>query len=71
MVALYRPGPMQFIPQYIERKTKPAADTYLDPAMEPILKQTYGILVYQDDLLIMAHDLPATAGARSTNSAKR
>ncbi|MCX6786539.1 MAG: DNA polymerase III subunit alpha [Candidatus Kaiserbacteria bacterium] len=56
MVALYRPGPMQFIPQYIERKHNPKLITYLDPAMEPILKQTYGILVYQDDLLIMAHE---------------
>lgn len=57
MVALYRPGPMQFIPQYIERKHQPHLISYFDPAMEPILKQTYGILVYQDDLLIMAHDL--------------
>lgn len=57
MVALYRPGPMQFIPQYIERKHNPALIHYFDPAMEPILKQTYGILVYQDDLLIIAHDL--------------
>ncbi len=57
MVALYRPGPMQFIPQYIERKHNPRLITYLDPSMEPILKQSYGILVYQDDLLIMAHDL--------------
>ncbi|MDE2071320.1 MAG: DNA polymerase III subunit alpha [Patescibacteria group bacterium] len=57
MVALYRPGPMQFIPQYIERKHNARLVRYLDPKMEPILKQTYGILVYQDDLLIMAHDL--------------
>jgi len=57
MVALYRPGPMQFIPNYIERKHDPAKITYLDPALEPILKKTYGILVYQDDLLIMAHNL--------------
>jgi DNA polymerase-3 subunit alpha len=48
---------MQFIPQYIERKHNPHLISYFDPAMEPILKQTYGILVYQDDLLIMAHDL--------------
>jgi len=47
---------MQFIPQYIERKHNPKLISYLDPAMEPILKQTYGILVYQDDLLIMAHE---------------
>jgi DNA polymerase-3 subunit alpha len=57
MVALYRPGPMQFIPQYIERKHNPSLIHYMDPAMEPILKQTYGILVYQDDLLIMANVL--------------
>lgn len=57
MVALFRPGPMQFIPQYIERKHNSKLIRYFDPAMEPILKQTYGVLVYQDDLLIMAHDL--------------
>ncbi|MEI7720052.1 MAG: DNA polymerase III subunit alpha [bacterium] len=57
MVALYRPGPMQFIPDYIKRKHNPELVTYLDPVMEPILKQTYGVLVYQDDLLIMANQL--------------
>ncbi|MDP6569495.1 MAG: DNA polymerase III subunit alpha [Candidatus Marinimicrobia bacterium] len=57
MVALYRPGPMQFIPQYIERKHNPNLISYLDPAFEKILNRTNGILVYQDDLLIMAHDL--------------
>ncbi len=57
MVALYRPGPIQFIPEYIRRKHNPRLISYLDPTLESILKQTYGILVYQDDLLIMAHDL--------------
>lgn len=57
MVALYRPGPIQFIPQYIERKHNPSLITYLDPALEPILNKTYGILVYQDDLLMMANKL--------------
>ncbi|MBI5400716.1 MAG: DNA polymerase III subunit alpha [Candidatus Yonathbacteria bacterium] len=57
MVALYRPGPMQFIPEYIKRKYNPHIIIYLDPALKPILEQTYGILVYQDDLLIMAHEL--------------
>lgn len=57
MVALYRPGPMQFIPQYIERKHNPSRIQYFDAAMEPILKQTYGILVYQDDLLMIANKL--------------
>jgi len=57
MVALYRPGPIQFIPDYIARKHNPKLIKYLDPSLERILKKTYGILVYQDDLLIMAHDL--------------
>jgi DNA polymerase-3 subunit alpha len=57
MVALYRPGPIQFIPDYIQRKHDQKLIKYLDPALEKILKKTYGVLVYQDDLLIMAHDL--------------
>ncbi|MCX6757286.1 MAG: DNA polymerase III subunit alpha [Candidatus Nomurabacteria bacterium] len=54
MVALYRPGPIQFIPLYIERKHNNRLVKYLDPALEPILKQTYGVLVYQDDLLLIS-----------------
>lgn len=57
MVALYRPGPIQFIPEYISRKHDPSKISYLDPALEPILEKTYGILVYQDDLLMMANKL--------------
>lgn len=57
MVALYRPGPLQFIPEYIRRKNNPSIITYLDEALRPILEKTYGILVYQDDLLMMAHKL--------------
>lgn len=57
MVALYRPGPMQFIPEYIARKHDRSRIKYLDPALLPILEKTYGILVYQDDLLMIAHEL--------------
>ena len=57
MVALYRPGPIQFIPLYIERKHNHSLVRYLDPALEPILKQSYGVLVYQDDLLMMARKI--------------
>ena len=57
MVALYRPGPIQFIPEYIARKHDRSLIKYLDPALESILEKTYGILVYQDDLLMMAHKL--------------
>jgi DNA polymerase-3 subunit alpha len=57
MIALYRPGPLQFIPLYIERAHNPSIVTYLDPVFEQILKRTYGVLVYQDDLLSIAHDV--------------
>ncbi len=57
MVALYRPGPLQFIPHYIECKHNPKLVKYLDPLLEPILQRTYGVLVYQDDLLMIAKDI--------------
>lgn len=57
MVALYRPGPMAFIPDYIERKKNPMRVTYLDPRMEPILERSYGIITYQDDVLMIAINL--------------
>jgi len=54
MVALYRPGPMAFIPAYIECKKNPKLVKYLDPRMEPILKNSYGVITYQDDVLEIA-----------------
>jgi DNA polymerase-3 subunit alpha len=57
MVALYRPGPMAVIPEYIERKNNPKLIKYLDPRMEKFLDKSYGLLVYQDDLLFCALEL--------------
>ncbi|MDO8522007.1 MAG: DNA polymerase III subunit alpha [bacterium] len=57
MVALYRPGPMAFIPNYIERKKHPEQVKYLDPRMEAILKNSYGVITYQDDVLEIATKL--------------
>jgi DNA polymerase III subunit alpha len=54
MVALYRPGPMETIPTYIERKRNPSLITYLDPRMKDYLDASYGLLVYQDDVLLTA-----------------
>jgi DNA polymerase-3 subunit alpha len=54
MVALYRPGPMAIIPDFIKRKHNPSLITYPDPRLENILKQSYGILTYQDDVLLTA-----------------
>ena len=57
MVALYRPGPMESIPQYIERKHNPQLVTYLDPRMETILDRSYGVITYQDDVMTIAREL--------------
>jgi DNA polymerase-3 subunit alpha len=54
MVALYRPGPMETIPQYIERKKNPKLIRYMDERMKEYLDFSYGLLVYQDDVLLTA-----------------
>ena len=54
MVALYRPGPMEVIPEYIKRKDYPHTITYPDPRLTDDLEASYGLLVYQDDVLITA-----------------
>ncbi len=57
MVALYRPGPMEFIPDFINGKNGNKQVTYLHPKLEPILKNTYGIAVYQEQIMRIARDL--------------
>jgi len=57
MISLYRPGPMELIPHYIARKYGKEKITYLHPKLEPILKKTYGIAIYQEQLLQIARDL--------------
>ncbi|HBH71369.1 MAG: polymerase III, alpha subunit protein [Parcubacteria group bacterium GW2011_GWC1_42_11] len=54
MVALYRPGPMECIPDYIARKHKPSLVTYLDPRMKDILAMSFGVITYQDDVMMIA-----------------
>lgn len=57
MVALYRPGPMASIPEYIKRKRDPKLVDYLVPQMEKWMEPSYGIFVYQEDLLMTAIEL--------------
>jgi DNA polymerase-3 subunit alpha len=57
MVALYRPGPMNNIPEYIARKQGKSRITYFHPKAEKFLAKSYGVLVYQDDLLYTALEL--------------
>ena len=52
MNALYRPGPMANIPEFIKRKHNPALITYPYPGLEEILKESYGVLTFQDDVLL-------------------
>ena len=50
MIALYRPGPMNMLPDYVDRKTGKAKVKYDHPSVEPILKETYGVMVYQEQV---------------------
>jgi len=51
--ALYRPGPMQYLPQFIDSKNGKQEITYPDPCLEDILKETYGIIVYQEQIMLI------------------
>ncbi|MFI5226245.1 MAG: DNA polymerase III subunit alpha, partial [Candidatus Limnocylindrales bacterium] len=62
MVALYRPGPMDNIPAYIRRKHGQEPVTYLHPLLEPYLEKTYGIFVYQEDIMSAAVALGGFTG---------
>lgn len=57
LVALYRPGPMELIPQFLESKRNPKKIQYLHPDLEPILQETYGILVFQEQITEIANKL--------------
>lgn len=57
MVALYRPGPMDLIPRFIEGKHNPKSVTYPHNSLKPILEETYGIMVYQEQVLEIVHHM--------------
>ncbi|PWB39107.1 MAG: DNA polymerase III subunit alpha [Parcubacteria group bacterium] len=57
MVSLYRPGPIEFIPEYIAGKQGTKTIAYLHPKLEPILSHTYGIAIYQEQIMTIARDL--------------
>jgi len=65
MVSLYRPGPMQWIEDFINRKHKPELVTYGHPKMEAALKETYGIIVYQEQVMQIAKDLSGFTGGQA------
>lgn len=55
--SLFRPGPMQSIPKFVEARHDPSKITYLDPHLEPILKETYGCIVYQEQVMRIFRNL--------------
>ena len=57
LVALYRPGPMDSIPKYIACKHGREAPEYAHPAMEPLLRETFGVMTYQEDVMRIAREL--------------
>ncbi|MCI6043511.1 DNA polymerase III subunit alpha [bacterium] len=64
-ISLYRPGPMDFIPQYIKGKNHPDQITYDCPQLEPILEPTYGCIVYQEQVMQIVRDLAGYTLGRS------
>ena len=64
-ISLYRPGPMDFIPQYIRGKNRPDTIKYDCPQLEPILKPTYGCIVYQEQVMQIVRDLAGYTLGRS------
>ena len=64
-IALYRPGPMDFIPKYLKGKNHPDEISYDCPELEPILKQTHGCIVYQEQVMQIVRDLAGFTLGRS------
>ena len=64
-IALYRPGPMDFIPKYLKGKNDRSSITYDCPQLEPILKPTYGCIVYQEQVMQIVRDLAGYTMGRS------
>ena len=64
-IALYRPGPMDFIPKYIKGKNAPEQIVYECPQLEPILSPTYGCIVYQEQVMQIVRDLAGYSYGRS------
>ncbi|MDR1952909.1 MAG: DNA polymerase III subunit alpha [Clostridiales Family XIII bacterium] len=64
-VALYRPGPMDNIPTYLKNKRRPERIKYLHPRLEPILSVTYGVIIYQEQVMQIVRDLAGYTYGRS------
>jgi DNA polymerase-3 subunit alpha len=70
MVALFRPGPMDFIPTYIKRMHGEEETSYSHPALEPIFKETYGIAIYQEQVMMAVMELAGYTAAEADDLRK-
>ncbi len=70
MNALYRPGPMKLIPDFIDKRNGKKPITYIHPLMESTLKETYGIIVYQEQVMQIARDIAGFSLAQADNMRK-
>lgn len=67
MVALFRPGPMELIPLFLEGKLNPTKIRYLHQSLKSILEETYGVLVYQEQVMEIAHSLAGYSMSEADN----
>lgn len=64
-IALFRPGPMENIPLYLKMKSDPSKINYLLPQLEPILKSTYGIMIYQEQIMLITQKIAGFSLAKA------
>lgn len=69
-IALFRPGPMENIPEYLERRKHPETIDYIHPTLEPILKNTYGIMIYQEQIMQVAQKMAGFSLGKADNLRK-
>ena len=69
-IALFRPGPMENIPEYLERRKHPQKIDYIHPILEPVLKNTYGIMIYQEQIMQVAQIMAGFSLGKADNLRK-
>lgn len=69
-IALYRPGPMENIPEYLKRRKHPEEIDYIHPSLQPILQNTYGIMIYQEQIMQIAQKMAGFSLAKADNLRK-
>lgn len=69
-VALYRPGPMENIPEYLKRREHPETIDYIHPSLQSILQNTYGVMIYQEQIMQVAQKMAGFSLAKADNLRK-